>query len=203
MTGAGGIPPGAYAHPGAGYIVTGGGPGGAAGYAPVAGQPFYPFYNPVPSYYGPQQGYYAQPQAYGAPPPLPSSSPRTRPDSPRGASWPRLCWGSTFGMRAAAAVIHLSPRFSRPPARLFATGPDGANLFIYHLPRDLTSADLVTAFAPFGSVMSAHVFIDKKTNESKGFGACRAKAVACFCCGLPPPSVLTFPGCGLRRLREL
>lgn len=85
MGGGGSMPLGAYGHPGAGYIVTGGGPAGAAGYAPVPGQPFYPFYNPVPSYYGPQQGYYAQPQAYGGPPPQPSSSPRTRPDSPRGA----------------------------------------------------------------------------------------------------------------------
>lgn len=46
----------------------------------------------------------------------------------------------------------------------------GANLFIYHLPRDLTDADLATLFAPFGAVLSAKVFVDKKTAESKGFG---------------------------------
>lgn len=49
-------------------------------------------------------------------------------------------------------------------------GPVGANLFIYHLPRDLTDADLATLFAPFGEVISAKVFMDKKTAESKGFG---------------------------------
>lgn len=49
-------------------------------------------------------------------------------------------------------------------------GPVGANLFIYHLPRDLTDADLATLFAPFGDVLSAKVFMDKKTAESKGFG---------------------------------
>ena len=51
-------------------------------------------------------------------------------------------------------------------------GPNGANLFIYHLPRDLTDADLATLFSPFGNVVSAKVFVDKKTAESKGFGEC-------------------------------
>jgi CUG-BP- and ETR3-like factor len=49
-------------------------------------------------------------------------------------------------------------------------GPGGANLFIYHLPHDLTDADLATAFNPFGNVISAKVYVDKYTGESKGFG---------------------------------
>lgn len=49
-------------------------------------------------------------------------------------------------------------------------GPTGANLFVYYLPGSLTDADLATAFAPFGEVLSAKVYYDRDTGESKGFG---------------------------------
>jgi CUG-BP- and ETR3-like factor len=58
----------------------------------------------------------------------------------------------------------------RPQAVRPREGPAGANLFIYHLPHDLTDADLATAFNPFGNVISAKVYVDKYTGESKGFG---------------------------------
>lgn len=50
-------------------------------------------------------------------------------------------------------------------------GPPGANLFVYHLPRDVSDADLATLFSVFGKVISSRVYVDKNTGNSKGFGS--------------------------------
>jgi CUG-BP- and ETR3-like factor len=70
-----------------------------------------------------------------------------------------------YGYRQESSNPNRNPNNPRP-----REGPAGANLFVYHLPHDLTDADLATAFNPFGNVISAKVYMDRYTGESKGFG---------------------------------
>jgi CUG-BP- and ETR3-like factor len=122
-----------------------------------------PQYPPAPGAYGAGSPPQAPPGAYMYPPHAGFVP------TPYGAA--AGGYGRSSGMPQqlpnAAASSQLPSSGSNPRPR---EGPAGANLFVYHLPHDLSDADLATAFNPFGTVISAKVYVDKYTGESKGFG---------------------------------
>jgi CUG-BP- and ETR3-like factor len=68
-----------------------------------------------------------------------------------------------YGQALAQAIIPNGPTAQKE-------GPEGCNLFIYHLPSDFGDAELAQMFVPFGNVISAKVYVDRATNQSKCFG---------------------------------
>jgi len=63
-----------------------------------------------------------------------------------------------------------SPNYYYPIDSPQREGPEGSNLFVYHLPNYFTDTDLFALFTQYGNVLSAKVYIDKATKQSKCFG---------------------------------
>jgi CUG-BP- and ETR3-like factor len=137
-----------------------GGPAGYAGYQLPPHMAMGPHGGGPPHYaaMGPPQYGYAAPAAAGH---HPGSHPQAYPHM-----YPQYTI-SPYGLQGRPDDSNQDQNSNNPRPR---EGPAGANLFVYHLPHDLTDADLATAFNPFGNVISAKVYVDRYTGESKGFG---------------------------------
>jgi len=59
-----------------------------------------------------------------------------------------------------------------PPIQTTASnkGPDGANLFIFHIPNHFTNLDMYQLFSPYGNLLSVRIMVEKDTGRSRGFG---------------------------------
>ncbi|OQR91773.1 CUG-BP- and ETR-3-like factor [Achlya hypogyna] len=120
--------------------------------APIAGQPFQGQPGQMPQYGYPATGY---PQPYGQP-----------------MGYPPYAQGGY--MYPYAQPYGYAPQVAGPGPPIQTTesgqGPPGCNLFVFHIPNDMTNQDLFNYFATFGNVISARIMVEKETGRSRGFG---------------------------------
>jgi CUG-BP- and ETR3-like factor len=173
---------------GGGSFYGGGGSSGGYGAFPLQGQVHMPYGAPGGHRLSPPPSPLGSPYGFGIQPYFLSSDPQGMSYGQAQAQAPYPYGGgggqggnyggggfSSGGRGGGYPTVSTSgPSAGEEEARP-AEGPSGANLFVYHLPHDLTDADLATLFGTsdgkvLGNVVSAKVYLDKRTGDSKGFG---------------------------------
>lgn len=87
--------------------------------------------------------------------------------------------GSAAAAAAAAAAVpppqgHLYYPAATPGPPIQTShhnkGPEGANLFIFHIPNHFTNLDMWQLFCHYGTLLSVRIMVEKETGRSRGFG---------------------------------
>lgn len=108
-----------------------------------------------------------QQQGYGGPQQYPQSmGGYPSPYGPQGGAGYMYPYHQSYGYPQQA------PAGPGPPIQTSENGqgPAGCNLFVFHIPNDMTNQDLYTYFAAFGNVVSARIMVEKESGRSRGFG---------------------------------
>jgi len=81
-------------------------------------------------------------------------------NNPLGVPSPPAPRSSSAGPHSAGSSNHISND---------QAGPPGANVFIFHVPNEWSQPELLQAFSPWGTIVSARVAVDKVTQRNKGY----------------------------------
>jgi hypothetical protein len=122
-----------------------------------------------------------QPWGYGPPPDMYNTQgsplqPRPTVHPQMAMPYPGMGGGAVVaagGMRPEAAYGQYFPASSPGPPIQTTTsnkGPDGANLFIFHIPNHFTNIDMYQLFCPYGNLLSVRIMVERDTGRSRGFG---------------------------------
>lgn len=74
---------------------------------------------------------------------------------------------------SAAQGVHnvqANPTHTNGAREQINKGPEGCNVFVFHLPPDMNDQGLEALFSPFGNILSTKVVINLRTGTSKGYG---------------------------------